>query len=138
MIVTNNIYIESPQETVFSYLTDPEKMQKWMGATIERANNQLPLYEVGSVRKVNTGVISFEETITQFNSPNVCEYTVTTGYPFKEYRSRFELKEEGEACTVNWNITLKTEYLVLDKICSFVVNRFTKSALKKLEKHTSQ
>ena len=138
MVVTHQKNIEASAETVFSYLTNPEKMQKWMGVKIRPVKEGTELYEAGSVRHVSSGALSFYETISQIKSPNLCEYTVTPVYPFKVYRSRFELETIDKTCRITWGITVETNYRYLDRLIAFMAGKFARSALNKLEHHAAQ
>ncbi|MEQ9815150.1 MAG: SRPBCC domain-containing protein [Azospirillaceae bacterium] len=42
----HEVYIEAPQPTVFAFLTDPEKMVKWMGITSELDPREGGIYRV--------------------------------------------------------------------------------------------
>ncbi len=132
MVVTSQRDFESEADVVFAYLTDPEKMQRWMRAKIAPKDPEAELFGLGSVRRVNTGLMSFDETITAYDAPHLCEYTAATGCPFKEYKSRFELEGAKGSCRITWQVTVRTRYRFLDTMAAFVIRKFTLSALNKL------
>lgn len=132
MRLTRIRHIPSSPENLFSYVTEPERMENWMGASISRVGEHPQDDRVGSVRQVQAGFLSFAETITRYAPPNTCEYTVDTGFPFTEYRSRFDIEEQDGGSQVTWEITIRTEHVLLDRLCSALVGTFMLSALAKL------
>ncbi len=60
---------------------------------------------IGGMRKVKTTFMGFEERISKYTPPNLCEYGIIFPTEKEFYRSRIELIEEGSGCRINWTIT---------------------------------
>ena len=88
-------FFAAPRDKVFAWFADHEKFGRiWPGRTrrIRIATEGQDPNGLGSARAIGSWPLAFEETITDFRSPELIEYRVTRGGPVKNHagRLRFE------------------------------------------------
>lgn len=105
-LIQMNVTINAPVSTVFTELSDHEKMGQVLGAKVERIKNgQGAVNGVGSVRRITPlPLAGFEETVTVFEPNKLIEYTVTKGSPIKNHLGRMVFSETGGKTQLHYTI----------------------------------
>ena len=99
--------MNAPPQEVFRQVSEPECMTKWGGAPITRVrdsqNTACGLNGPGSVRSVNLGLLTMEETILSSDPPHGYEYTITKGNLVKNHRGKVSISPDGAGSLLAWS-----------------------------------
>ena len=82
-------FFAAPRARVFAYFADHESFGRiWPGRFRRTQVSADPANPngLGSVREIRSAGLTFEETITAFESPSRIEYQITQGGPIKNHR----------------------------------------------------
>ncbi|MGK5092335.1 redoxin domain-containing protein [Deltaproteobacteria bacterium TL4] len=128
--------IHAPAENIFDYVTEPELMSEWLGVKLTRIvdspkANTHP-NDVGSVRLVSVGPITFEETVTVYDPPLRSEYTISKGSPFRDYQGKVEITPKGAQCEVVWTVSFDSKIPYSAVLLGKILKTSFEMGLKKL------
>ncbi|MDN3641014.1 SRPBCC family protein [Simiduia curdlanivorans] len=94
-------------EALFQQLSDHVQFGKIVGANIQRIVDSKSTNRngLGAVRRITIAPgLSFDETITRFDAPDLMEYRITRGSPVKEHWGRLAFKPHAHGCVLFYTI----------------------------------
>lgn len=100
-------FFPAPRAKVFAFFADHRKFGLIWGGDFSRIRDgQDPADPngLGSVRRIRSAGLSFEETIVAYQPPVLIEYTVSRGSPIKNHLGRIEFKDAPGGTRVDYSI----------------------------------
>ncbi len=125
-------------ERLFGDLADHENLGRILGAPIKRVvDGEGPggVNGVGSVRRLGSGPVAFEETVVTCIPNELIEYRVTKGSPIKNHLGRMEFTGDGDRSHLHYVITFEGKLPLLGAIIRPILRS---SAARGLAKHARQ
>lgn len=114
--ITLGHHFRAPIEKVFDALADHERFgQIWPGKTTRIRDGKDSANGLGSVRKVQAGVVSLEETTVTLEKPNLIEYTITKGTPLRNHLGRIELSTDDSGTRMHYVIRYECRFAFLGR-----------------------
>lgn len=101
-------FFPAPRENIFAFFADHTKFGKIWGGKFERiqdGQNPKDPNGLGSVRKICSAGMTFEETIISYQPATLIEYTVTRGGPVKNHLGRIEFKDAPGGTKLEYTIS---------------------------------
>jgi len=128
------------QETVWSLLTVPERMNLWSEAKIVllRAGQPGRPDSVGTCREVHVPAGPFcmklVERVVAADRPREFRYQVVSGGMLREHRGHIVLEPgvEGERCTVRWTVQFKPLVPFTGPLARAIVEPALRRSLRRL------
>ena len=110
---TVSIVQEFPQplSAVFAYLSNHDNLGSVFGAPVKRIKAGSDPSEpngVGSVRRLETAVISIEETVTAFEKDRLIEYRITKGGFMKHHLGTMRFSASGSGTRLDYTIEIES------------------------------
>jgi uncharacterized protein YndB with AHSA1/START domain len=97
--------VNAPLESVFAFCADHERFVRLLGGRCRRIKEGTgDPNGVGSVRRIGSGPLAFEETIVTFEPNRRIEYTVTRGSPIKNHLGTVDFREADGATEIDYVI----------------------------------
>ncbi|MGB1580555.1 MAG: SRPBCC family protein [Nevskiales bacterium] len=99
--------IHASRGKVYDFFCDHESFGRiWPGKTTRIRDGDEPGLPngVGSVRRIQVGPISFEETHTQCQRPELIQYRITRGSPIKNHLGTIRLIDEDGSTRIDYCI----------------------------------
>ena len=100
-------HIKAPVEKVYDFFCDHESFARiWPGKTERIKVSDNPEYpnDVGSIRRITVGPVSFEETNITVERPSLIEYTITKGGPIKNHLGRIQFSGDSSETHIDYSI----------------------------------
>jgi len=102
-----------PVERVFSFYERHENLAKIYPGAFKRVMDSLDpghINGIGSIRRITTFPFVFEETITRFKVPELIEYRITAGSPFKNHIGILHFLSTGNnSCLLDYTIEFEPQ-----------------------------
>jgi uncharacterized protein YndB with AHSA1/START domain len=139
--------IRAPIDRVFEFLADHQNFASLFGGScrVVRAGKSEPNGR-GSVRRVGSGLLSFDEQIVTFERPQRIEYKIVRGGPIKDHLGTIVLKEvrevddagaRSEQTAIDYTIRFKGKLPLLGpltaRLLQFGWRRSARKSLSKIE-----
>ncbi|HSW13694.1 MAG TPA: SRPBCC family protein [Solimonas sp.] len=97
--------VNAPVEKVFAFFADHEKFTSLFGSRCSRIRDgQGDPNGLGSVRRLGSGLLSFDETIVAFVPNQQIDYQVTRGSPIKNHLGQIRFHSDGDGTAIDYVI----------------------------------
>lgn len=98
-------HVAAPVERVFDCFADHRRFMSLYGLDCRRVVDGSPEPDgLGSVRRIFSGPLAFEETIVVFERNRRIHYQVTKGGPLKNHLGRIEFEPTASGTTVRYTV----------------------------------
>lgn len=125
----------APQKEIFDYLSNHNNLSSILGAQIKRikdAEGSNP-NGAGSVRSIGLGIEILQETVTNFEAPNLIEYQISSKAPINYHLGRLVFSSPAAGKTVLvYTIDLESKIGFIDPVVKFLLETTISNGLKKL------
>jgi hypothetical protein len=109
--------VHAPVDAVFNFFADHEKFVTLLGGRCRRVKDgDGDPNGLGSVRRIGSGPLGFEETIVTFRRNQEIEYAITKGTPLKNHRGTILFKAVDGATVVDYSIRLEGKFPLIGPI----------------------
>ena len=131
-----NVEFNAPLDTIFSQLSDHEKMGEVLNANVKRIKDGDEYVNgIGSVRRITpVPLAGFEETVTAFEPNKLIEYTITKGTPLKNHFGRMLFSEHEGKTHLHYTIQFQPKLPIplAGRVVKTVLEKILLSGLEKL------
>lgn len=109
--------LQASPEQVFDHLADHQKFVALFGGQGRRvADGQDTPNGLGSVRRIGSGPVAFEETITAFERPHRIEYRITRGSPLRDHHGEIRLSADGDGTRLDYQIRFRGRFPLIGRL----------------------
>ncbi len=118
------IQVMAPIDQVFSFLSDHQNFVSLFGDHCQRVHDGVDEVDgIGSVRRIGSGLLAFEETITRFDRPHAIEYVISQGSPLKNHRGQVRLMptQDGAATTFDYRIEFEGKFPLIGALVVYLL-----------------
>jgi len=133
-VITVKQNFKAPAETVFSVLSDHNRLSEVFGAPVKRIKDGADSPNgVGSVRRMGPGPIATQETVTAIESNKSIDYVISRfGGPIVNHQGRLEFADTDGGSSVTWVIQFDTVPKLLGKPLNAVLSLVIGKGLQRL------
>ncbi|MDX1495946.1 MAG: SRPBCC family protein [Salinisphaeraceae bacterium] len=111
-LVKLDAVIHADRNKVYDFLCDHESFGRiWPGKTTRIRDGDEPGLPngIGSIRRIEVGPISFEETHIQCQRPELIQYRITRGSPIKNHLGTIKLIDEEGSTRIDYEIEFEAK-----------------------------
>lgn len=116
--------VMAPIDQVFAFLSDHQNFVSLFGDQCQRIQTGVDKVDgIGSVRRMGSGVLAFEETITRFDQPHAIDYVISQGSPLKNHRGEVRLisTQDGAATVFDYRIEFDGKFPLIGALVVYLL-----------------
>lgn len=100
-----SLHVDAPPEKVFAFCADHARFASLFGGKAVRIKEgDSEPNGVGSVRRIGSGLLAFEETIVRYEPRRQIDYTITRGSPLKNHLGQIRFRTSRGGTEIDYVI----------------------------------
>lgn len=123
------------RERVFGALDDHANMGSWLGTPVSIIK-RMDDGGVGTIRRIDAGVVKFDEEIVERDVPSRIVYRIVAGLPFlAHHRGEITIDSVGDNhSVVRWHVQLDLKLPGVSTLLGFALGHALKRGLARLDR----
>jgi hypothetical protein len=128
----------APAERVFAALDDHENMGEWLGSSVSLIKN-VGTHDVGSVRRIQVGMLRIDEEIVARAAPRVIAYRVIRGVPMlRHHHGEVTIEAAGDTSHVHWHVEIDSNVPGFSFLMALALRGTLGRGLKRLDRQLAR